>query len=242
MVGHRVCMSVTSFSGLMQNYARKHSIPIDMVDYDFEMLSNDPEQYKTPPEEGVYVHGLFLEGCRWDAQQQELVESNPKARIPSRIQTFQPRFRHIIPGSLAFKCSLECKILVLVFTPVQELVHTSQRSIDVSKTGFRPTRIHILVIHEIHALSLFHIHWISLAILQVLFVQAPCMWLRPRRVDQMPKYPHYNCPVYRTLERRGVLATTGHSTNFVMYVRLPTSKDPSHWIMRSVALITALSD
>ncbi len=77
---------------------------------------------------------------------------------------------------------------------------------------------------------------------KVLFVPAPCMWLRPRPVDGFAVFNHYNCPVYRTAERRGVLATTGHSTNFVMFVKLPTDQDPKHWILRGVALISSLSD
>lgn len=77
---------------------------------------------------------------------------------------------------------------------------------------------------------------------QVLFVPAPAMWLRPRRDADAASVPHYSCPVYRTAERRGVLATTGHSTNFVMFVQLPTHLPSSHWILRGVALLSALSD
>lgn len=52
----------------------------------------------------------------------------------------------------------------------------------------------------------------------------------------------YDSPVYRTSSRRGTLSTTGHSTNYVMNVKLPTERPPSHWIDRGVACVLSLSD
>jgi Dynein heavy chain C-terminal domain len=41
---------------------------------------------------------------------------------------------------------------------------------------------------------------------------------------------------------QGILSTTGHSTNFVMDVRVPTSTSASHWIKRGTAMLTSLND
>lgn len=75
---------------------------------------------------------------------------------------------------------------------------------------------------------------------KALFDAAPVIWLRPRPVDQFAEFPHYECPVYRTGERRGVLATTGHSTNFMMMIRLPTDQPQWHWVLRGVCMLCSL--
>jgi dynein heavy chain len=45
----------------------------------------------------------------------------------------------------------------------------------------------------------------------------------------------YYCPIYRTQARSGMLLPTGHSTNYIFMVELPTDKPPDHWINRGVA-------
>ena len=77
---------------------------------------------------------------------------------------------------------------------------------------------------------------------KVLFTLAPTMWTKPAKESELSEYPFYDCPVYKTSERWGMLSTTGHSTNFVMMVRLPSNKPQKHWIQRGVAMLTQLDD
>jgi len=159
-------------TGTLQNYARKYTVAIDTVDFDFTIMKEMPQivdgeqsDIKSKPPDGCYIYGLFLEGARWDAAEHCLAESQPK----------------------------------------------------------------------------------------MLYVDFPAVHLNPKVGRTTPKEGIYACPCYKTTTRAGLLSTTGHSTNFVLMVEVP-SKEPcsgnfhkyvetysAHWIKRAVALFTLLS-
>lgn len=77
---------------------------------------------------------------------------------------------------------------------------------------------------------------------KVLFAKCPMVQIIPRKSNEFIEGQFYECPIYKTSERKGVLMTTGHSSNFVMMMRLPTNVDADHWIKRGVAILCSLDD
>ncbi|KAG5500386.1 hypothetical protein JKF63_03478 [Porcisia hertigi] len=73
-----------------------------------------------------------------------------------------------------------------------------------------------------------------------LYVEMPMVLLEPV-VNRVRNPENYVCPVYKTLTRAGTLSTTGHSTNFVLSIEIPTKVDPAHWIERGTAAVVSLN-
>lgn len=74
-----------------------------------------------------------------------------------------------------------------------------------------------------------------------LYTEMPVIWFLPVAQRKKPTEKIYDCPVYKTLTRAGTLSTTGHSTNFVLTIELPSNEPPAYWIKRGVALICSLN-
>eukprot|EP00658_Telonema_sp_P-2_P010906 TRINITY_DN14150_c0_g1_i2.p1 TRINITY_DN14150_c0_g1~~TRINITY_DN14150_c0_g1_i2.p1 ORF type:complete len:858 (+),score=283.33 TRINITY_DN14150_c0_g1_i2:115-2688(+) len=82
----------------------------------------------------------------------------------------------------------------------------------------------------------------------VLFTQMPIVWLDPILTNgkKISEYAspegYYRCPMYKTSTRAGTLSTTGHSTNYVVALNLPSKESADKWICCGVAMLTMLDD
>ncbi|XP_014652699.1 PREDICTED: dynein heavy chain 3, axonemal [Ceratotherium simum simum] len=140
-------------TGVSQNYARKYTIPIDHIGFEFEVTTQETVM-ESNPEDGAYIKGLFLEGARWDRKSMQIGESLPK----------------------------------------------------------------------------------------ILYDPLPIIWLKPGESAMFLHQNIYVCPVYKTSARRGILSTTGHSTNYVLSIELQTDRPQKHWINRGVASLCQLDN
>ena len=68
--------------GVSQNYARKYTIPIDHLGFQFEVLKEEDDM-ASKPQDGAYIKGLFLDAARWDRDKIVIGESNPKLLFDS---------------------------------------------------------------------------------------------------------------------------------------------------------------
>ena len=81
---------------------------------------------------------------------------------------------------------------------------------------------------------------------KVELITFPVIWLEPQIITEqnaeLSPSENYKCPLYKTSLRAGELSTTGHSTNFVLYINLPSKVHQDYWIRRGVALLCMKDD
>ena len=69
---------------------------------------------------------------------------------------------------------------------------------------------------------------------KILFDSLPVIWLKPITKSKVEETNEYHCPVYKTSARRGILSTTGHSTNYVLTIKVPSDRPQNFWINRGL--------
>ncbi|XP_023561192.1 dynein heavy chain 9, axonemal [Octodon degus] len=69
-------------TAIMQSTARKNEWPLDQMALQCDVMKKNKEELKSPPREGAYVHGLFMEGARWDTQAGIITEAKLKDLTP----------------------------------------------------------------------------------------------------------------------------------------------------------------
>jgi dynein heavy chain len=64
-------------TGALQNHSRKYQIPINALDFKFDVQEEEADQITEAPEDGVIVYGLWMEGAQYHRKQQKIADSEP---------------------------------------------------------------------------------------------------------------------------------------------------------------------
>jgi len=94
-------------------------------------------------------------------------------------------------------------------------------------------------------------HSVTDSLPKQLYTELPVIHLSPLKDREDKTDGIYRCPVYKVLSRRGTLSTTGHSTNFIFWIELPSNRtniinnvglsDQEEWIRAGVAAFSSLT-
>ena len=67
----------------LQAYARRYKEPIDLLEFVPTVKPyKDLDEVPAPPEDGVYIHGMFVEGARFDAEANAMAEPILASSLP----------------------------------------------------------------------------------------------------------------------------------------------------------------
>ena len=77
-----------------------------------------------------------------------------------------------------------------------------------------------------------------------MYASLPLVLFLPRPVgeNKAAELSAYECPLYRTSVRKGVLTTTGASSNYVLDIRLPIQREASFFVLQGTAALCSLDD
>lgn len=65
-------------TGCLQTHSRQYTIAIDKLDFTFQvMIEEDAQEVDEAPEDGVYIHGMFLDGARWNREEMAIDDQLP---------------------------------------------------------------------------------------------------------------------------------------------------------------------
>ncbi|XP_042221034.1 dynein axonemal heavy chain 3-like isoform X7 [Homarus americanus] len=244
-------------TGIRQNYARKHAIPIDRIDFLFKVMEKEVEdiiqecirpnfvelpvvieRLPTPNVQGQY-YPLDTdlednESLPYDNDSPQLKkEGDQTVKVPTEQQEKEDNEND------SQSQSHESDDVIYQVIPRQAQGGTYTWGFFLE--GARWDR-------EQHCLAEMSAKQLHDQLPIILFQPAalPDMshheGVSCKYEDQAEEKGMYHCPVYRTSERSGTLSTTGHSSNYILDLILPSSLPCHHWVSRAAAALTQLDD
>jgi dynein heavy chain len=78
-------------TAVLQTSARQNSVSIDLLSWEFTVMTTDDSNISQSPKDGVLVKGLYLQGAGWDMKNACLIEAEPMQLVcPMPTIHFKP--------------------------------------------------------------------------------------------------------------------------------------------------------
>ncbi|KAL5962852.1 Dynein heavy chain 6 axonemal [Taenia solium] len=238
-------------TGTLQNYARKYDFPIDHLSFNFTVLpqyrnqeayvlrqheltfgDEHPEDANLKvPEDGVLIHGLFMDGFRWEDETMMIADPLPRVTMGTMPMVhmkpemgFKPEAdRYIAP---LYKTSTRAGVL----STTEKEYKITRQSTDASVNALRgayflPMVGYTLTNHEYG--------------IKKLTIPTNCGWdaalgiaFRHTLSDKAMELQFETIPPPKTR-----ISFAGISTNFITAIPLPSSQPQDRWISYGAALL-----
>ena len=230
-------------TGILQTFARKHQKAIDFLKFKFNFMSFGDSTYgdinesrsftmteeleliERPPEDGVYVYGLYIESAAWSHAEGCIMEQEPGVIISGMpIVHFLPfEVKHAAEAEPPLPKADDKDAAQAEQSAQQEAAEVKKREPD--RRTSRGGRASLAARRRTE--------------------QQPAPRFEGEEDLDLNNPERYSCPVYKTSSRAGVLSTTGQSTNYILSISIPIDIDEheaEHWTLRGTAIITMLDD
>ncbi|GMG17952.1 unnamed protein product [Phytophthora fragariaefolia] len=222
------------FTAILQRYARKQTIPIHFLDFQFRVLgehenlaltstveaTEGQQSTDSGADEGAYLTGLLLEGAQWNSELHCLWQAQHGVmwQTMPAIHILPQRSSSLVGVSLASSRRLDLPNNNLDPSGSSRETSTAGTKL-ISRLGESTRRMN-----------------------STINTGEGVVGNDDRPSDKLlgentANLISYSCPVYRTGLRKGTLSTTGTSTNLVLAIDLPCHGNPDYFVLNGTALI-----
>jgi len=232
-------------TAIQQRYARSKRIAINLLEMKFTVLDvYDRNLISEAPADGVYVSGLFMDGARWNMQKKVIDDSfvgeltpgvpvihfqptHPQPKIENEKKDSESEKKDVGASAATIKAEEEKQKAGAGRTvgkkSAAQLKAEEEQARKAAKAKAEEERLK----KEAKARAE------EEKSKQMASPDGSAGDGSPKVVEQRS----YRCPVYKTSVRAGELTTTGHSSNFIVTVELPSLLPADYWVLKGAALL-----
>ncbi|EAR94576.2 dynein heavy chain (macronuclear) [Tetrahymena thermophila SB210] len=176
-----------------------------------ELLKQQEEEEKEENMDGCLIYGLYCDGCRFSSSL-DCIEDNEIGILNKQAPVI-----HFIPKEIKLLSEAE----------VIRLQQEKYRQIQIQNRSDKDINNEVGMKLETNQSN------------KNLIIKNNSSLIKDSQLLEGQKLAQFTflMPLYKTVQRSGVLSTTGHSTNFIISISVPTKQPSFYWILRGAAFV-----